>query len=257
MIQRLLLGLKFYETAKWHRPPLRYPLHGWHSSPWDHSPGELWLASSPEKPRQTVPTSTGNWQCLGEHTAHVEFFTFFSANVDLDLEVSWGFLRYLEIPEEERTHIWFNQKQVQKTKHHCSGTVVADTSWPSPATASARAKGLFESANVLYLNMTMENHMFFKGKASISRLFSIARVSSPDLSSLSFQETAGLELPHPLSWKQNHVIHLYSHYFSYILVISLIHLIYIYIYYLFIDLFIYLFYLFIYYYCCVHYIIYI
>ena len=109
----------------------------------------------------------------------MSFSHFFSANVDLDLEVPWGFLRYLEIPEEERTHIWFNQKQVQKTKHHCSGTVVADTSWPSPATASARAKGLFESANVSYLDMTMENHHFFKGKASINRLFSIARVSSP------------------------------------------------------------------------------
>ena len=135
------------------------------------------VASSPEKPRQTVPTSTGNWQCLGEHTwSFYEFFTFFFCKCRSG---SWGFLRYLEIPEEERTHIWFNQKQVQKTKHHCSGTVVADTSWPSPATASARAKGLFESANVSYLDMTMENHHFFKGKASINRLFSIARVSSP------------------------------------------------------------------------------
>ena len=172
--------------------------------------------------------------------AQVEFLWVFHIFFCKCRSGSWGFLRYLEIPEEERTHIWFNQKQVQKTKHHCSGTVVADTSWPSPATASARAKGLFESANVSYLDMTMENHHFFKGKASINRLFSIARVSSPDLPSLSFLETAGLELPHPLSWKQNHVIQLYSYYFSYILVISLIHLIDIHICKLFIYLFIHL-----------------
>ena len=179
MIQRLLLGLKFYETAKWHRPPLRYPLHGWQSSPWDHSPGELWRAHQKSHVRRCQrPRAIGNvWGST--RGVFMSFSHFFSANVDLDLEVPWGFLRYLEIPEEERTHIWFNQKQVQKTKHHCSGTVVADTSWPSPATASARAKGLFESANVSYLDMTMENHHFFKGKASINRLFSIARVSSP------------------------------------------------------------------------------
>lgn len=111
-----------------------------------HLVKKTWLA---------VPMVDGTLgQCLGEH--NVEFFTcLFNCKCRSG---SWGFLRYLEIPEEERTHIWFNQKQVQKTKHHCSGTVVADTSWP------ARAKGLFESANVSYLNVTMENHHSSKAK---------------------------------------------------------------------------------------------
>ena len=119
-----------------------------------------------------------------------------------------------------KTGSYMIQPETGRKTKHCSGTVVANTSWPTPARASARAKGLFQSANVWYLNMTtmtMENHRYLTCKTSKKNRprFSIANCVkfpesflSADLPSLSFQETAGFGPPHFLFWKQNHLMQL-------------------------------------------------